>query len=85
MKPAAHSSFDLSLRQMPHQHLLRAPEDDWTGVIDQQKRRRLQNRLNQRKYRMYDLLWFNLKCEKLILIRTPRSETEGQRRTGIVT
>ncbi|PCG97586.1 Protein of unknown function DUF3425 [Penicillium occitanis (nom. inval.)] len=52
MKPAAHSSLDLSLRQMPQRQLLRAPEDDWTGVIDQQKRRRLQNRLNQRKYRL---------------------------------
>ncbi|RAO73683.1 uncharacterized protein BHQ10_009695 [Talaromyces amestolkiae] len=52
MKSAAQSSSALSLRQMPQQQLLREPEDDWTGVIDQQKRRRLQNRLNQRKYRL---------------------------------
>jgi hypothetical protein len=85
MKPAAHSSLDLSLRQMPQRQLLRAPEDDWTGVIDQQKRRRLQNRLNQRKYRRCDLLWFHIEMLRIDHNPNPRSEPEGQCRTVIVT
>ncbi|PYI07002.1 hypothetical protein BO78DRAFT_367731 [Aspergillus sclerotiicarbonarius CBS 121057] len=37
---------------MPQQGNIWAAEDDWTGVTDRQRRRRLQNRLNQRTYRM---------------------------------
>lgn len=32
---------------------MRDPEDDWRGIIDQKKRRKLQNRLNQRAYREF--------------------------------
>lgn len=49
----AHLSSDLALRQMPQQQHIWTPEDDWTGLINQRHRRRLQNRLNQRHYRMY--------------------------------
>ncbi|KAF3019995.1 hypothetical protein E8E15_006818 [Penicillium rubens] len=31
---------------------IRKPEDDWTGTTDRAERRKLQNRLNQRTYRM---------------------------------
>jgi hypothetical protein len=42
----------ITLAHMPQQaHVWRA-EDDWTGVIDRKERRRLQNRQNQRKWRM---------------------------------
>jgi hypothetical protein len=42
----------IALAHMPQQaHVWRA-EDDWTGVIDRKERRRLQNRQNQRKWRM---------------------------------
>lgn len=37
---------------MPQLEHLWTPEDDWTGVSDRIHRRRLQNRLNQRAYRM---------------------------------
>lgn len=46
------NSTTVALAQMPQQNHLWVPEDDWTGVVDRQKRRRLQNRLNQRAYRM---------------------------------
>ncbi|OJK00077.1 hypothetical protein ASPACDRAFT_1880550 [Aspergillus aculeatus ATCC 16872] len=42
----------VTLAQMPQQNHLWVPEDDWTGVVDRRRRRRLQNRLNQRAYRM---------------------------------
>jgi hypothetical protein len=42
----------ITLAHMPQQaHVWRA-EDDWTGVIDRKERRKLQNRQNQRKWRM---------------------------------
>ncbi|PKX99490.1 bZIP transcription factor [Aspergillus novofumigatus IBT 16806] len=37
---------------MPQQAGVCAPQDDWTGVIDRKERRKLQNRLNQRLYRL---------------------------------
>ncbi|KAF4155437.1 hypothetical protein CNMCM8927_002048 [Aspergillus lentulus] len=41
----------IPLASMPQQAGVRAPQDDWTGVIDRKERRKLQNRLNQRLYR----------------------------------
>ncbi|KAL4889426.1 hypothetical protein BDV59DRAFT_195688 [Aspergillus ambiguus] len=37
---------------MPQQADIQLVEEDWTGVIDQKTRRKLQNRLNQRRYRL---------------------------------
>ncbi|OXN03096.1 hypothetical protein CDV58_07959 [Aspergillus fumigatus] len=37
---------------MPQQAGVRTPQDDWTGVIDPKERRKLQNRVNQRLYRL---------------------------------
>ncbi|OQD98539.1 hypothetical protein PENSOL_c009G06493 [Penicillium solitum] len=42
----------IELIQMSQQAAIRRPEDDWTGIIDRTERRKLQNRLNQRTYRM---------------------------------
>ncbi|KAL5359098.1 hypothetical protein BJX96DRAFT_164207 [Aspergillus floccosus] len=42
----------IPLRRMPQQVGVQAPEDDWTGVINRTERRKLQNRLNQRLYRL---------------------------------
>lgn len=49
----APDSEAIPLAQMPQQVGVRKPEDDWTGVISQNERRKLQNRLNQRAYRAY--------------------------------
>jgi hypothetical protein len=38
--------------QMPQQTEVRGPDDDWTGLTDTAERRKRQNRLNQRIYRM---------------------------------
>ncbi|KAI9927235.1 hypothetical protein MW887_003621 [Aspergillus wentii] len=46
------SENNIPLVQMPQQAGVRQPEDDWTGVIDRTERRKLQNRLNQRTYRL---------------------------------
>lgn len=48
-------SFDwgvIPLGQMPQQAGIRTQEDDWTGIVDRTERRKLQNRLNQRAFRM---------------------------------
>lgn len=42
----------IPLGQMPQQTGIRAQKDDWTGIIDRTQRRKLQNRLNQRAFRM---------------------------------
>ncbi|XP_077660398.1 bZIP transcription factor [Aspergillus fumigatus Af293] len=42
----------IPLASMPQQAGVRAPQDDWTGVIDPKERRKLQNRVNQRLYRL---------------------------------
>ncbi|KAJ5205346.1 Protein of unknown function DUF3425, partial [Penicillium cf. griseofulvum] len=42
----------IELIRMSQQAAIRNPEDDWTGTTDQAERRKLQNRLNQRTYRM---------------------------------
>ncbi|CAG8026624.1 unnamed protein product [Penicillium olsonii] len=42
----------IQLVRMSQQAAIRKPEDDWTGTIDRAERRKLQNRLNQRTYRM---------------------------------
>ncbi|KAJ5521426.1 hypothetical protein N7527_005541 [Penicillium freii] len=42
----------IELIRMSQQAAIRKPEDDWTGTVDRTERRKLQNRLNQRKYRM---------------------------------
>lgn len=44
-------STGIRLVQMPQQTLVRAREDDWTGIVDRGERRKLQNRLSQRAYR----------------------------------
>jgi hypothetical protein len=38
--------------QMPQQAGIRNQKEDWTGIVDQKERRKLQNRLNQRAFRM---------------------------------
>ncbi|KAJ5919973.1 hypothetical protein N7454_009808 [Penicillium verhagenii] len=49
----------IQLARMPQQAGVRAPEDDWTGVTDQAERRKLQNRINQRTYRLRQQLGRN--------------------------
>ncbi|CAI7669428.1 unnamed protein product [Penicillium manginii] len=41
----------IPLRRMPQQASVREARDDWTGVINREERRKLQNRLNQRRFR----------------------------------
>jgi hypothetical protein len=43
----------IQLARMSQQAAIRKPEDDWTGTTDRTERRKLQNRLNQRTYRMF--------------------------------
>ncbi|KAF7179578.1 hypothetical protein CNMCM7691_008626 [Aspergillus felis] len=50
---------------MPQQAGVCAPQDDWTGVTDRKERRKLQNRLNQRLYRL----------RKRVILIGPHSET----------
>ncbi|KAB8262132.1 hypothetical protein BDV32DRAFT_147783 [Aspergillus pseudonomiae] len=45
-------SSSIRLEYMPQQAWVRAAGDDWTGIIDRKERRRLQNRHNQRAYRL---------------------------------
>lgn len=47
---SASSSIGISLGSMSQQALVQKPEDDWTGTVDRERRRRLQNRLNQRAF-----------------------------------
>ncbi|KAJ5761800.1 uncharacterized protein N7511_005182 [Penicillium nucicola] len=42
----------IALATMPQRAGARCAEDDWTGVIDRKERRKLQNRLSQRRYRL---------------------------------
>jgi hypothetical protein len=42
----------IPLGQMPQQAGIRTLKDDWTGIVDRKERRKLQNRLNQRAFRM---------------------------------
>ncbi|KAJ5698417.1 hypothetical protein N7462_000422 [Penicillium macrosclerotiorum] len=46
----------IPLSRMPQQASVRDAGDDWTGVINRKERRRLQNRLNQRRFLPYYLL-----------------------------
>lgn len=43
----------IPLQRMPQQASVREARDDWTGVINRKERRKLQNRLNQRRFRKY--------------------------------
>jgi hypothetical protein len=43
----------IPLAKMPQQAGLRKARDDWIGIINRKERRKLQNRLNQRRYRVY--------------------------------
>jgi hypothetical protein len=42
----------VTLGRMPQQLEVRTSDDDWTGLTSAEQRRKLQNRLNQRIYRM---------------------------------
>ncbi|CRG86208.1 hypothetical protein PISL3812_03211 [Talaromyces islandicus] len=42
----------IPLGRMPQQASVWTPQDDWTGVISRKERRKLQNRLNQRRFRL---------------------------------
>ncbi|OOQ81969.1 hypothetical protein PEBR_40957 [Penicillium brasilianum] len=42
----------IPLGQMPQQAGVRTKKDDWTGIVDRTERRKLQNRLNQRAFRL---------------------------------
>ncbi|RMJ27312.1 hypothetical protein PHISP_01826 [Aspergillus sp. HF37] len=48
---AVPSSDVIPLTRMPQQTGVWTPDDDWTGIISQMERRKLQNRQNQRAYR----------------------------------
>jgi hypothetical protein len=54
MEEIAPESKVIALATMPQQTGVRTAEDDWTGVINPKERRKLQNRLNQRRYRACD-------------------------------
>lgn len=41
------------IAKMAQQRDLRRPDDDWSGVISRSQRRKLQNRLNQRRHRTF--------------------------------
>ncbi|KAL4973518.1 hypothetical protein BDW66DRAFT_168487 [Aspergillus desertorum] len=43
----------IPLTHMPQQAHVWKSDDDWTGVVDRRERRKLQNRQNQRKWRMH--------------------------------
>ncbi|KAJ5769448.1 hypothetical protein N7520_004007 [Penicillium odoratum] len=42
----------IPLDKMPQQAGVRKAQDDWTGIINRTERRKLQNRLNQRRYHL---------------------------------
>ncbi|KAL5000876.1 hypothetical protein BDV10DRAFT_29453 [Aspergillus recurvatus] len=42
----------IPLTHMPQQAHVWNADDDWTGIVDRRERRKLQNRQNQRKWRM---------------------------------
>ena len=42
------------LERMPQQAEVRTAEDDWTGSTNAAERRKKQNRLHQRLYRMFE-------------------------------
>ncbi|KAJ5661892.1 uncharacterized protein N7477_009508 [Penicillium maclennaniae] len=42
----------IPLDRMPQQAGVRRAQDDWTGIVNRTERRKLQNRLNQRRYRL---------------------------------
>ncbi|KAJ5389514.1 uncharacterized protein N7496_000582 [Penicillium cataractarum] len=42
----------IPIGQMPQQTGIHAQKDDWTGIINRTERRKLQNRLNQRAFRL---------------------------------
>ncbi|KAJ9267099.1 hypothetical protein DTO212C5_6164 [Paecilomyces variotii] len=46
------NTAEIELALMPQQSGIRASSEDWTGVTDRAKRRKLQNLLNQRAYRL---------------------------------
>lgn len=51
MEPAEFERNVIQLARMPQQADIEVAEEDWTGIIDQKERRKLQNRLNQRRHR----------------------------------
>lgn len=61
----------IHLAHMPQQAHVWKPDDDWTGVMDPKERRRLQNRQNQRKWRM-----LILKPQVYSVLTWRRRETE---------
>jgi hypothetical protein len=65
----------VTLGQMPQQVGIRTQKDDWTGIVDRAERRKLQNRLNQRAFRMEKITatWFFIgkfatKCDRFTII-----------------
>lgn len=49
----------IPLAKMPQQVGVQKTQEDWTGIINRKERRKLQNRLNQRRYRECYLLTLN--------------------------
>jgi hypothetical protein len=68
----------IPLGRMPQQASVREARDDWTGVIDRKVRRKLQNRLNQRRFRTY-LYPSNPKSGMSNVSLLARVEKAGQR------
>jgi hypothetical protein len=56
LAPAVPTPIGIELARMSKQNGVRKPGDDWTGITSASERRKLQNRLSQRRYSRYSIL-----------------------------